>query len=164
MTGLNGQGNGTRYIYPPYEASLFPRQSVQVQVPRVGPGRQQSANVLTVNGFQIRAPARHPYSQQISNTRHLLHGEPQSKTGASTATSVVTNGHYPEHAPASLAKQLQPVTYQHLLLSLADEYFSAAYDSLPEDTVFSREQNVGQHYKLIATGLACLDVALRVNT
>ncbi|KAJ6151077.1 hypothetical protein N7470_007671 [Penicillium chermesinum] len=54
-----------------------------------------------------------------------------------------------------------PVDYQVLLLSLADEYLNAAH-SLGSITALANDHlEVEQYYKLIATGLGCLEAVLK---
>ena len=53
-----------------------------------------------------------------------------------------------------------PLDYQLLLLSLAEEYFAAAYGCGSMVATVQREVGTQEYYKLIATGLGCLEVAL----
>ena len=51
--------------------------------------------------------------------------------------------------------------YQLLLLSLAEEYFAAAYGLGSMADIVRRETKMQEYYKLIATGLGCLEAVLR---
>jgi hypothetical protein len=59
--------------------------------------------------------------------------------------------------------QAPSVDYQGLLLSLAEEYFDAAHSSQSLDAVIRRETEMRTYYKLIATGLGCLEALLNVG-
>ena len=48
-----------------------------------------------------------------------------------------------------------------LLLSMADEYFAAAYRRGSIADIVRRESEIQEYYKLIATGLGCLDTLLK---
>ena len=54
-----------------------------------------------------------------------------------------------------------PLDYQLLLLSLAEEYFAAAYGSGSMAEIVRRERDNQEYYKLIATGLGCLEAVLK---
>lgn len=51
-----------------------------------------------------------------------------------------------------------PLDYQLILLSVAEEYFSAAHASGS-----SREMEINTYHKFIATGLACLETLLKAG-
>jgi hypothetical protein len=55
-----------------------------------------------------------------------------------------------------------PIDYQVLLLSLADEYLKAAYDRGTMVALSRREMDIEEYYKLVATGLGCLEAVLKV--
>lgn len=48
-----------------------------------------------------------------------------------------------------------------LLLALAEEYFEAAHALAPSVTLSMTQSNVDEYENLIATGLGCLDAALK---
>lgn len=56
-----------------------------------------------------------------------------------------------------------PVDYQVLLLSLADEYLNAAHARGTTTSMATRETDVEEYYKLVATGLGCLEAVLKVG-
>jgi hypothetical protein len=49
-----------------------------------------------------------------------------------------------------------------LLLSLAEEYINAAHSMGSIVALLKRARDLEQYYKLIATGLGCLEVVLKV--
>lgn len=55
-----------------------------------------------------------------------------------------------------------PIDYQVLLLSLADEYLKAAYGQGTMVALSRREIDIEEYYKLVATGLGCLEAVLKV--
>lgn len=55
-----------------------------------------------------------------------------------------------------------PVDYQVLLLSLADEYLNAAHRHGTKMALATSQADVEEYYKLIATGLGCLEAVLKV--
>ncbi|KAJ5902509.1 hypothetical protein N7495_003037 [Penicillium taxi] len=54
-----------------------------------------------------------------------------------------------------------PVDYQVLLLALADEYLNAAHNQGTKMALFTQQVDVEEYYKLIATGLGCLEAVLK---
>lgn len=54
------------------------------------------------------------------------------------------------------------VDYQVLLLALADEYLDAAHSQATVIAVSKDEQEMEQYYKLIASGLRCMEALLKV--
>ncbi|KAG2025985.1 hypothetical protein GB937_002128 [Aspergillus fischeri] len=54
-----------------------------------------------------------------------------------------------------------PIDYQVLLLSLADEYLKAAYGHGTMVALSRREMEIEKYYKLVATGLGCLEAVLK---
>ena len=56
-----------------------------------------------------------------------------------------------------------PIDYQVLLLSLADEYLNAAHSHGTMVALQRREMDLEEYYKLLATGLGCLEAVLKVS-
>ena len=54
-----------------------------------------------------------------------------------------------------------PLEYQLLLLSMAEEYLAAAYGRGSIADIVHREIEMQEYYKLIATGLGCLEAVLK---
>ena len=52
----------------------------------------------------------------------------------------------------------------NLLTSLAEEYFVAAHELAPVVASTMAPENVDTYQKLIATGLGCLEAALKIST
>ena len=56
-----------------------------------------------------------------------------------------------------------PLDYQVLLLSLAEEYFNAAHGQGSLVALAQRGMEMENYYKLVATGLGCLETVLKVG-
>ena len=56
-----------------------------------------------------------------------------------------------------------PVDYQVLLLSLADEYLNAAHRHGTRTALATSQKEVEEYYKLVSTGLGCLEAVLKVR-
>ncbi|KAH1277586.1 hypothetical protein KXW98_007486 [Aspergillus fumigatus] len=68
-----------------------------------------------------------------------------------------------QNAPQAVQKPTKPpIDYQVLLLSLADEYLKAAYGQGTMVALSRREMEIEEYYKLVATGLGCLEAVLKV--
>lgn len=66
--------------------------------------------------------------------------------------------------PPSANKPSKPsIDYQILLLSLADEYLNAAHNHGTMVALERQEVDVEEYYKLVATGLGCLEAVLKVR-
>ena len=64
--------------------------------------------------------------------------------------------------PARPAPQFPPLDYQLLLLSLAEDYFTAAHDESSMVALGRRQSDIQAYYKLVANGLGCLEAVLKV--
>ena len=56
-----------------------------------------------------------------------------------------------------------PIDYQVLLLAMADEYLNAAHSNGTMVALLKQELEVEEYYKLVATGLGCLEAVLKVG-
>lgn len=63
----------------------------------------------------------------------------------------------PTQKPAKSA-----IDYQVLLLAMADEYLNAAHSHGTTVALMRREMEVEEYYKLVASGLGCLEAVLKV--
>ncbi|PYH98865.1 hypothetical protein BO71DRAFT_437774 [Aspergillus ellipticus CBS 707.79] len=66
------------------------------------------------------------------------------------------NGQQPPQKPAK-----SPIDYQVLLLAMADEYLNAAHSHGTMVALLRREMEMDEYYKLVATGLGCLEAVLK---
>ena len=67
---------------------------------------------------------------------------------------------YPSKPASQQTRANVPLDYQLLLLSLAEEYFAAAYSYSSTARSVNQEADFQEYYKLIATGLGCLEAVL----
>ncbi|KAJ5341717.1 Major facilitator superfamily domain general substrate transporter [Penicillium brevicompactum] len=65
--------------------------------------------------------------------------------------------------PSAAKPAKPPVDYQVLLLSLADEYLNAAHARGTNISMATSETEVDGYYKLVATGLGCLEANWRLQ-
>ncbi len=54
------------------------------------------------------------------------------------------------------------IDYQVLLLAMADEYLNAAHSHGTTVALLRREMELEEYYRLVATGLGCLEAVLKV--
>ena len=119
------------------------------------------------------APAPSPVAVPVSKI--IPHIVPTPKTRPSPEVAQKMPSQAPLANPAK--KQLQrqqiqhpverprkpPVDYQVLLLALADEYFTAAHSRGTVIAISNNKADLEEYYKLVATGLGCLEAVLKVN-
>ena len=132
-------------------------KSVQVRVPRIYPGEIRQSNVLSVKANHSYTSLPQDYSQN-----NQKYGQPRGSP--STPTSLP--GHiYASTGPNGIIAELQtpPIDYQLLLLSLAEDYLATAYGKSSTKELAKREIQRDLYYKLISTGLGCLEAALKVG-
>ena len=163
MSAYNGQGfyspNGaTTY----HHASVYPRPGVQVQVPVASPNPIAQTNVAAVNTIRPDPMIPNQYLQQSSHLQQPIQ-HTQGTYDAVVPRLVPVNGSaqvVPYVTPQSTSGP--PVDYSSVLLSLAEEFFAAAYGGGLGAELVERESDLRMYYKLIASGLHCLGTALRV--
>ncbi|KAJ5139265.1 uncharacterized protein N7515_004113 [Penicillium bovifimosum] len=94
--------------------------------------------------MQIQTPNKQIQSQHIEKKRQSIQPSADKLGKPTTAKSTKP-----------------PVDYQVLLLSLADEYLNAAHSRGTTTSLAGRESDVEEYYKLVATGLGCLEAVLK---
>ncbi|KAJ5313724.1 uncharacterized protein N7443_000608 [Penicillium atrosanguineum] len=100
---------------------------------------------------QVKIPPASPEVQkQLQQEQEQQSKKPQQKRNSLQGT---------EKAAAKPAKP--PVDYQVLLLSLADEYLNAAHRHGTKMALATRQGDIEGYYKLVATGLGCLEAVLK---
>ena len=146
-------------IYP--QANGYPRHGVQVQIPRmqqniIHPSETSNANrnhQAYVNQHGLQQDTRLPiFSQQINAS---LQPSPEFQTATNGLSQPI-----PREIPPEVSVPL--VDNQMIMLALAEEYFTAAFGQSFGLESHIRENDIRLYYKLIATGLGCLDSVLRV--
>lgn len=94
---------------------------------------------------QVLIPAPSPEVQQ-----HIQRPPPKKQTQKQ-----------PTQQPAQ--KPAKPgIDYQVLLLAMADEYLNAAHSHGTTVALLRREMELEEYYRLVATGLGCLEAVLKV--
>ncbi len=133
--------------------------------------------VVPINGISTRNNVafqtnNHVPATYTSNNISQIdpRGFPPSQTVYPNNVSLVGVPHFQSsgnvsHAAAERrANAAPPLDYQLLLLSLAEDYLAAAHSEGSMVALLCREMEMQRYYKLIATGLGCLEVVLKVST
>ena len=131
-------GYQTNRFYPP--ASHQAQPQAQFQLP-------QYLNPAQLQQYPLPQPYLPPQQQQVQQTI-----EPQRISAPMPKSSAHIN--LPKTAESEIDRPL-------LLISLAEEYFDAAHKLAPSVSLSMTEPNVEAYEQLIATGLGCLDTALK---
>lgn len=125
--------------------------------PPISPQQLQHAP-QRVYAVAIPPPSASPNASSWANNSPSLPrladtAPPQSSVNGSDGFSSKLSQH-PAHVEP-------PLDYQLLLLSLAEEYFAAAYGHGSIANIIQRDSDIQEYYKLIATGLGCLEAVLK---
>ena len=133
--------------------------------------------VVPINGSPARNNSAYKSNNHVSSTyaeNDVSRYDPRSLPPSQTAlfNGVPSNGFINTQncgaVPYPFAEQqahaAPPLDYQMLLLSLAEDYFAAAHGDGSMIALLRREMEVQRYYKLIATGLGCLEAVLKVST
>ncbi|MCJ1435120.1 hypothetical protein MMC27_004490 [Xylographa pallens] len=158
MSSYNGHlycdSNGTPFYS---QVNGYPRHEVQVQIPRIAPEHLDQSSVFAVTGNQ-QVYGNENRFQSDSRLPPQVHANLLPPTQAQTAT----NG-YSLPAPTVSHAQVSVPSFdsQMVLLALAEEYFTAAFGQSSGAEVHERAKDINVYYKLIATGLGCLDAVIR---
>lgn len=164
MSSYNSQQfYGANGIQPQPRGQVYPRPGVQVQIPRYPSDGAHQANLLSVNHNRQNAPNQYVQHPQYASPQHGFL-QAQMRAMPRTPNSAVTNG-FTHLAANSMPPAMTevPVDYQMLVISMAEDYFAAAFGNGSAQELKKRETQTDVYYKLLATGLGCLEVALRVN-
>jgi hypothetical protein len=132
--------------------------------PITTPKRPQPApSPVTYATPQVMIPAPSPVVQaRIQNQTPQKQPQPQPQHIEKKRQLSQPNAE--KHGKLTPAKSTKPpVDYQVLLLSLADEYLNAAHARGTTTSLTARETDVEEYYKLVATGLGCLEAVLKVG-
>jgi hypothetical protein len=122
---------------------------------------QPAPSPVTYATPQIMIPAPSPMTQANMQSQ-TPKKQIQAQQNEEKRQSIQLSAEKPEKpTPAKSTKP--PVDYQVLLLSLADEYLNAAHSRGTTTSLAGRESDVEEYYKLVATGLGCLEAVLKVG-
>lgn len=125
-------------VSPSVPPPVTPRVSVSVSSTSAAP---TPAQILVP---QVIVPAPSPEIQQKQSAQK---GQVQQQDD--------------QQAPRKPGKP--PIDYQVLLLSLADDYINAAHGYGTMAALSRGEMDVEEYYKLLATGLGCLEAVIKVG-
>ncbi|KAJ5166349.1 uncharacterized protein N7482_005130 [Penicillium canariense] len=126
-----------------------PAPMKEVKQPAAPPIRPQASTPPTKHAIpQVMIPA--PSQGFQASTPRQTPKKPQAKKQLSQQTT------------DKVAKSSKPpVDYQVLLLSLADEYLNAAHRHGTKTALATSQADVEEYYKLVSTGLGCLEAVLK---
>ncbi|KAL9116534.1 MAG: hypothetical protein Q9187_006939 [Circinaria calcarea] len=136
------------------------RPNVQIQVPRIQENQTLCQSRGSVNNQGHFSQSQNgmmqdePYSKPPRN-------QTQTGTLPHTQNTAVANGHAyaTAHTPPEIT--YPPIDYQLLLLSLAEDYLAAAHGGGSIVALLQREGQLDEYYKLVSTGLGCLEAVLK---
>lgn len=147
---------------------MIPQYSMD-GLPREPSLREHSAtyppneNMIQSNGEGSNR-RKDPLNHRHSSDAHQATPGRQQFQGVFAPPSVVTKKPRVRAEASQRPTKSSPlVDYQLLLISLADEYFLVAHGRETLDAIARGETDLQFYYKLIATGLGCLEVLLNVG-
>ena len=108
----------------------------------------------------VEIPIPPPQTRQQIQPLPPPQPQPQPKQTPIASSPTVVSVPRPKPPPVP---QQDPIDYQLLLISLAEEYINAAHSMGSLVALLRKAADAEQYYKLIATGLSCLEVVLRVS-
>ena len=129
----------------PHERQVLPSNQTQ----------KQNLQRASVSAIPVALPSSYVDIGPITVSRN--HSSLQ-ETPAGTLASI-NHKFSSEQAPSQVRRD-STVDHQTLLLSLAEEYFAAAYGYASRLAFTQLESDVRDYYRLIATGLGCLEAVL----
>jgi Cohesin loading factor len=128
--------------YPPYQSPYQPvPPSGYYQECQQPTTQQRQVRELPVLQKEPHQPPQKPAEQFLP------------PTALATATPVTD----------SIRDEPPPLDYQLLLISLAEDYFAAAHRQGSLVALSMRIEDLDRYYKLIASGLGCLETVLKVG-
>ncbi|KAL9112711.1 MAG: hypothetical protein Q9227_003014 [Pyrenula ochraceoflavens] len=149
--------------YQAHESSFQPSASAPVLYPQVIIPKYQSEHRRSDHAQQdgsqrqprppktgdpetiVIQPSSQNEHQELGNARSQSFGVPQSQSVAASSSQI----------------PFRTMDYQTLMLSLIEEYLAAAYRCGSAAACSSREQDIHEYYRLIATALACIESLLQ---
>ncbi|KAI9052303.1 hypothetical protein LZ554_003657 [Drepanopeziza brunnea f. sp. 'monogermtubi'] len=148
--------------YPPQPPPPPPAQNFQPQYHSQSLPQPQQVQHAALQPHYVVSP-------QYISPAQLLSAQPQPQPGMgqqypSTVEPIIgrtldpVNSSTSRMSPSSSNPEQDTVK---LLVALAEEYFGAAHEIASSVAASMTEANVGAYEKLIATGLGCLDTALK---
>ncbi|ORY15456.1 cohesin loading factor-domain-containing protein [Clohesyomyces aquaticus] len=165
-----------RQAQTPVSKSVQRSQSFQENPPKYQQQQQQQQQQRTPSvssSNQHRAPLQ-PHatpqnrtSSQTPSSQHRPSSLPHPSSQSRPHPQVVIKKHTPQSTPTPARTQNAPpaqplpADFSVMLLSMADEYIKAARGMGPIAAMINREAEKQQYYKLMATGLGCMEAVLK---
>ncbi len=104
----------------------------------------------------------HPVAEVPNTPQHSRQYEQKAKA---VSRPPISSSSAAASTPGAKPSPTQPeaqINYQVVLLSLAEEYVNAAHKMGSLVALLRRPADADQYYKLLATGLGCMEVVLKV--
>ncbi|KAL9631973.1 MAG: hypothetical protein Q9164_005598 [Protoblastenia rupestris] len=120
----------------------------------IDPRYLQSNRSLQYQQYPTSVPSFQNHAQEPQRLFAVAVPPPSPATNISYATPIKTKTQQP-------ALQVPPLDYSLLLLSMAEEYIAAAHSRGSIANIVTRETEMQEYYRLVATGLGCLETILR---
>ena len=141
--------NGARKSYDQTYANRVSPNHISFENKQLDSIRTPTSGVKYPSQPLLQAKVSQSVQVVIPSPIHTL-GHSNVKTPIRPAEPVRTN-------PSQLSND-----HELLLVSLAEDYFTAAHVGGSKAAWMKRQSDVQAYYKLIATGLGCLEAALKV--
>ena len=125
--------------------------------------QQNYATYQAHDSLYVSAGGHHQAQQQAQQHRYAPPAFDLANAHPPSLPSVPSGRHVSDDARRKRLKVSEPpLDYQVLLLSLAEEYFNAAHGQGSLVVLAQRGMEMESYYKLVATGLGCLETVLKV--
>ena len=122
---------------------------------------EQNVRLIDQNPVKhiLQQTGKLPLKQATQSARHehVEATKPTIKSEYPPDRGSVTNAKLAEEP----SRVVTEIDYALLLIDLSEEYFDAAYGKPTQDQPAKKEADMNVFYKLIATGLGCLEVVLK---
>ena len=126
------------------------------------PSRKEQ-NARSIDQKPVKHIVQQPNKQPV---KHV--SQPIKLERLETTKSIAKSEYPPDKGSVTNAKLIEEssravteIDYALLLIDLSEEYFDAAYGKPAQDQPAKKEADLNVFYKLIATGLGCLEVVLK---
>ena len=151
--------NGSRNIDSVQEDSEYCRLYSAYANHPIYPGEPR---LNTINPIHLSKDEAAMHNRNAMESRPLQTVQaviPSPHRGISTAATKPI----PRNQNSTLGPATPPLDYQLLLISLAEDYFAAAYGAGSMLALRRRQSDILEYQKLVATGLSCLEACLKVR-
>lgn len=148
----------------PTDSPSYPQSHVEPHVPS---SSQRKSQHVAPNRPSFRVEVQSPHFLQQPKPAGLREPTPQTQLQQPRKQNVSTNKRpgspiKVQHAQQDTTGSKGSIDYHVLLLALADEYLEAAHSQGTTIALLQKDGETEEYYKLIATGLGCLEAVLKV--